>query len=137
VQSYQGVEEEESWFQSVDGVDELRSVGFKIEPERWGIDDVQVEGFDIEMSMPANSKDTFTDHECGVFSEVDESRSFALDLKVSKAWSPGCDAEGDVEAEPGLAAFRSTADNAYSFLPPEIFDEPVLGRFLRMYLGDF
>ena len=118
MQSYQGVEEEESWFESVDGVDEFCSVGFKIEPERWGINYVQVEGFDVEMSMPANSKDTFTDHECGVFSEVDESRSLLCNLEVTETRGSRGNAGSDIEAEPGLAAFRSTADDAHSFEPP-------------------
>ena len=70
----------------VNGIDQPRSVGFDIESERWCVDDVQVEIFDVETTVLADTKDTFADHGCGVLGEVDESRSFMLESIQDKAF---------------------------------------------------
>lgn len=136
MQSDQRVEEKKLGSQMFDGIDELGSIGVEVEPEGGGVDDVEVEGADVEIPAVADTLDSLPDHGGGVFSEVDEGGAFALHLEVSEARRSRGDAEGEVESEPGFAALGRAADDSHGLLPPEIFYEPSLREVLYRDVSD-
>ena len=100
MQSDEGVEEEELRFELFDGIDEPCSVGFEVEPEGGCVDDVEVEGLDVEAAMIADAEYPFFDHGGGVLGEVDKSGSLVVDLEMVEARGIRSDTDGDVQAEP-------------------------------------
>jgi hypothetical protein len=87
VQPDEGVEDEELWFQSFDSAAEFVPVAVEVEPERRGVDEVEVEGVYGDAPVSTDAQDAFADTGGGVFGEIDESGAFFPDFEASEAWS--------------------------------------------------
>jgi hypothetical protein len=83
MQADEGIEEKKLWFDLLDGGGEFRSVGIEIESEGGGVDEVQVEGFDVKVSVVADAHNALADHWGRVLREVDEGGTGAHDREAA------------------------------------------------------
>jgi hypothetical protein len=65
---------------------ELFSVAVEVEPERRGVDEVEVERVDVDASVPTDPEDAFADTVRGILGEIDENRRFYSDVKAPETW---------------------------------------------------
>jgi hypothetical protein len=94
------VEEQELRVESFNGISESCSIGFKVESERGGVDDVELQGMDVDFTMIADAENALSDHGRGVFGEINESGAAMLYGEIAETRSFRCNADGQIEPEP-------------------------------------
>lgn len=136
VQSNQGIEEQESWLKTFEGILELATIFVEVEPEARSIDDVEVQLGDVEASVTTDGFDSLFDDGESIFGEVDDHPPTLMDLESAEAASSGSYGYGEVETEPCLAALGRSTNDADGLLAPKIVDEPFIVRGSILHRSD-
>jgi len=74
-------------------------IALEVKTKSWDSDDVELEAFQRESSVPAQLVDTITDVRQGVFGEIDDHRSRGVDLEAAQASGSGCHRDRQIESQ--------------------------------------
>lgn len=127
MQADERVEQDEAGLELGQGGVEAALVVGGIESQGRGGDDVQRESADVEAAVFADASDAAADLVQRVLGEIDEGRTWELDLEAIEARGVAGDGDGEVETEPAFAALRGPSDETDSLVTPEGADEPRWG----------
>lgn len=135
MQADERIEHEQAWRISANGVAKARLIASAIEAEDRDGDDVDGEGLEIEVTGSTEPTKAGLDDGRGVLGHVEEDGARVVDIEGSKAGSGGGDGDGEIESEPGLAAFRSAAEDAHGGSRPDGVNEPTSPRVAIVEVG--
>jgi hypothetical protein len=120
----EGVEQEKARSVLAEGAVDAESVAIEIETQRGGGDDVEGDAREGEASGSRETEESLLDVGGAVFRHVDEGGPRIVDGEAAEAGGVTSNGQGQIEAEPALAALRRSADDADAGPRPEGVDEP-------------
>lgn len=135
VESNEGIEDEEAGSATADGIAEARLIATAIETQNGDGDDVDGHLGEVEAADLADATKPRLDDGAGVLGHVEQDGASVVDVEGAEARGAGCDGDGEVESEPGLAALGSAAEDADGGAGPERLDEPAGGAVAVIEVG--
>ena len=130
VEAHEGVEDEQPRLQLGNRLGEATPIGLQIEAEGGGGDDQDIE---IGKGHAGGGRDALKPpaHDCrGVLGGIEEDAAGVGYRKAAQAGNTGGNGDGQIERQERLAALWLAADDADSFMGPQIGDEPA--QFCRL-----
>src|SRR6516164_3859032 len=126
VEADEGIEDEQAWFETSDGLVEAGAVGIEVEAQAGGGDHLDIEIGEIAAGGGADAVEPAPHDMQGILGGIEEDAAWPLHGEAAQAGRAGGDGDGKVEGEEGFAAFRLAADDADGFLGPQGLDQPAL-----------
>ncbi len=126
VQADQGIEDEQTRRDALDGVAQCAPVARLVETQGGDVDDGDVKGLEGGAGGAGDSLETPAHEVAGVLGAEQQHRAGAGGCEVTQAGDAGGDGDGEVEGQHGLAALGLAADDADGLVAPQGVDEPLL-----------
>ena len=136
MEAHEGIEQDEPGLEALQGGVQTNQIVRGVEEQTGSGDDVQVERLEGEATVATDAGDAAPDLVQRILCEEDEARAGLLDLEAIETRSGAGNGDGDVETEPGFAAFGSTGEEADRLRAPQGADEPRSGAVDLVEVGD-
>jgi len=107
-------------------------VALEIKAETGCGDDVEIEALKRKSAVQTQLGDAVTDTRQRVFGQIDEYRSWGMDLEAVEAGGSGSHGDRQIQPHHRLAGFRSAADYPDGTGTPKVLNEPLRPVGLRI-----
>jgi hypothetical protein len=124
VQAHEGIEDEEARLQSGNGVLQSEAIGGKIEPQRGGGDDLDIEIAQVHAGGSGDAFEPPAHDRMGILGGIEEDAAGVGHREAAQAGDAGRHGDSQIEGQEGLAALGLAADDADGILRPQVGDEP-------------
>ncbi len=126
MQTHEGIEDEQRWFQVGDGVGKGLAIIVDVEPQGRSGDHLDIEVDELQLRSGAEGVEAVTDDVQSVLGGEEQHATWTGDSKAPKARTARGDRNAELEGEQRLAALGLAAEDTDRLVAPQLLDKPLL-----------
>ena len=124
MQTDEGIEDQQSWLESANGLVETRAISVEVEAQAGRCDHLDVEFVQCDAGGGTDALEAAANNVQGVFGRIEQNAAGTRDREAAQAGCCCGNGDGQIEGEEGFAAFGLAADDPDRLLGPQLINQP-------------